>query len=520
MKKRYTWVVFSVFTAYFAMLWLLVYAESFSPDANILSLKDALWYSLVTLTTVGYGDLSPVTAVGKVIGGVFLLLSTSLLAILVALAITFGQLLTRLRLWLAQSEQWYVFSSVNRAAITLAGGIAEENKNAVLVFPKDDNKDFTSRLKKLGANMVKGSVDDILLLKKDTAGTNLFFMSDDGYANYRDALRFSGKNLVIFCKSDFNLQSAPADITFFSRSESCARLYWNSNPLPRSTKNVVIIGDGACADAVLAQALQVNIFRPDQSINYYVFSKNHSFIKLHPQLSRQIAINQSSECSDSLWFCPYSWEDGTDIVMAADRVIICCEKDEDNLKIYSNLTEYFALSADVHLRLYDDMPGVHSFGNHSRLYTPAMVMRTTLAKTAAAMHRIYLDSTGADSPRWEELSPFTRRSNISAADHLQTKIRILMDDDTITAIDSNICRQAFEKYMETKAENSDFYRSLEHSRWMRFHALYNWTYAPQRDNSRRRHPSMVLFAQLDKAIQSKDDYSWQLLEQLADFLDN
>lgn len=201
-------------------------------------------------------------------------------------------------------------------------------------------------------------------------------------------------------------------------------------------------------------------------------------------------------------------------------MIICCEKDEDNLKIYSNLTEYFALSADVHLRLYDGMPGVHSFGNHSRLYTPAMVMRTTLAKTAAAMHRIYLDSTGADSPRWEELSPFTRRSNISAADHLQTKIRILMDDDTITAIDSNICRQAFEKYMETKAENSDFYRSLEHSRWMRFHALYNWTYAPQRDNSCRRHPSMVPFDQLDKATQSKDDYSWQLLEQLADFLDN
>ena len=77
---------------------------------------------------------------------------------------------------------------------------------------------------------------------------------------------------------------------------------------------------------------------------------------------------------------------------------------------------------------------------------------------------------------------------------------------------------AYEKYIATKDEKADFYRHLEHDRWMRFHALYNWTYSPARDNSRRQHPSMVPFEKLAPATQQKDDYSWQLLQQLAGFL--
>jgi len=43
-------------------------AERSSPEANITSARDAIWWIYVTITTVGYGDRYPVTNMGRIIG--------------------------------------------------------------------------------------------------------------------------------------------------------------------------------------------------------------------------------------------------------------------------------------------------------------------------------------------------------------------------------------------------------------------------------------------------------------------
>ena len=47
---------------------LVLQFESKIPAANIQTGGDALWYSIVTITTVGYGDFYPVTTGGRIAG--------------------------------------------------------------------------------------------------------------------------------------------------------------------------------------------------------------------------------------------------------------------------------------------------------------------------------------------------------------------------------------------------------------------------------------------------------------------
>ena len=61
---------------------LVVQFESVSPDANILTGGDAIWWACVTVTTVGYGDFYPVTTSGRIVGIVLMISGVSVFGIL------------------------------------------------------------------------------------------------------------------------------------------------------------------------------------------------------------------------------------------------------------------------------------------------------------------------------------------------------------------------------------------------------------------------------------------------------
>ena len=63
-------------------------AESRAPNAGIRSLGDAFWWSLATVTTVGYGDVVPVTSVGKAVGVVLMLFGIAVLGGFISLSST------------------------------------------------------------------------------------------------------------------------------------------------------------------------------------------------------------------------------------------------------------------------------------------------------------------------------------------------------------------------------------------------------------------------------------------------
>jgi voltage-gated potassium channel len=61
-------VVFLVFCVLEFGALAVLSAEQSSPSANITNASDALWWDIVTITTVGYGDRYPTTNAGRIVG--------------------------------------------------------------------------------------------------------------------------------------------------------------------------------------------------------------------------------------------------------------------------------------------------------------------------------------------------------------------------------------------------------------------------------------------------------------------
>lgn len=59
-------------------------AERGAPGSHIETLGDALWWAVVTMSTVGYGDVFPVTTAGRMVGVAMMVVGVSMLGIVTA----------------------------------------------------------------------------------------------------------------------------------------------------------------------------------------------------------------------------------------------------------------------------------------------------------------------------------------------------------------------------------------------------------------------------------------------------
>ncbi|MBC2900550.1 potassium channel family protein [Streptomyces cupreus] len=75
--------------------WAVVAAEQGARGANLTSYPKALWWSIETATTVGYGDFYPVTFWGRVIAAVVMAVGIT----------TYGMVTAALATWFVGREQ-------------------------------------------------------------------------------------------------------------------------------------------------------------------------------------------------------------------------------------------------------------------------------------------------------------------------------------------------------------------------------------------------------------------------------
>jgi voltage-gated potassium channel len=83
-RRGLHWFLVSVFGVVLAGAGLTFAFERTSPDSSITSFGDALWWAVVTCTTVGYGDMAPVTPGGRGVAIVLMIVGVGLLSTLTA----------------------------------------------------------------------------------------------------------------------------------------------------------------------------------------------------------------------------------------------------------------------------------------------------------------------------------------------------------------------------------------------------------------------------------------------------
>ena len=109
--------------------------ESRSPDANITTGGDALWWSAVTITTVGYGDYYPVTTLGRLTGVLVMLAGVGIIGAL-------ASILASLLVSPAPAKKPEEALGVEATAIEASAGQATPTSDAALPVPHGIGSDL------------------------------------------------------------------------------------------------------------------------------------------------------------------------------------------------------------------------------------------------------------------------------------------------------------------------------------------------------------------------------------------
>ena len=78
-------VIAAVGVVILAGTFVMYMIESRVPGSHIRTFLDALWWCIATVTTVGYGDITPVTVIGRVVALVYMFFGIAMISLVLSM---------------------------------------------------------------------------------------------------------------------------------------------------------------------------------------------------------------------------------------------------------------------------------------------------------------------------------------------------------------------------------------------------------------------------------------------------
>lgn len=153
-KSWLVWGFFIIFV-FLGFQFLLYRVESADPSSGINSFAKALWYGIVTLATVGYGDIVPVTTAGRILGSILVLSTIALMGLFIS------QFTNKIRQIMENKKLGYLGTNMQNHcviigwdsfALNVTEWIIESNKQVAIIT--EDRNDIDLIYNKFGDKKV------------------------------------------------------------------------------------------------------------------------------------------------------------------------------------------------------------------------------------------------------------------------------------------------------------------------------------------------------------------------------
>jgi voltage-gated potassium channel Kch len=539
-----------------------VYLVERGHDGSLFtSFGDAVWWAIVTVTTVGYGDIYPKTAFGRIVGAFLMFSGIGALGVFTAAIAAYLIRFDRLdALRVRGLGDHVVICGLGSAGVLLAQAFRRDGYK-VLALEKTEDNPHIAAARDAGAAVLLGDATRSEVLARARLGHARHLVVTAGAdatnveiaAQARTFARESGRNLS--CSTHIHdpelwyaLRSWDVGardgfrLEFFNITELGARAllarYSPFTSVPQdSAPHVLIVGSGSLSQHLIRHMVRqwqdiegttkppLPITLVDTATEVVHRDLHHR----HPELKTLASIAAHSIDLRSTEFQRAAFlfdADGRCIVTSA---YVCVEEEglalSTALLLLNHLGRYgvpvvvrmnreaglAALLRAVGPRAERGASQLRVFSLFEQACRPEFVLRGTNEILARALHQDYLAKASRDNNPaavpWDDLPQELKESNRTQADHIATKLEAVgCHIVPLTALDAD-------SFAFTPAEVERL-AEMEHERWLAERRALGWTLGP-RDPQKKTNPNLVPWAELDETAREMNRSS---VRQLPFFL--